>query len=100
MKAVYVKWLDPYSVDEWTTFEKLKEMKPMSVETIGYEIYFDEVTTIIALNIDHELGPQASCTVVIPNCCIEEYREIEDGATSEAKALRVAHRSETLDQDE
>lgn len=100
MKVVHVKWLDPYSVDEWTDLNKLEGYEPMIVESFGYEVHRDKSVTILSLNVDHEIGPQASCSIVIPECCIKEYRVIEGDQSEEATDLHAVLSTGTHDQDE
>ena len=77
-KAVQVTWLDPYSVDEWTSLDRLRECRPMIVESFGYEIHRDDSVTIIGLNVDFEDEMEASCCCVIPNGCIKRYRYVKE----------------------
>lgn len=73
-KAVRVKWLDPYSIDEWTTIPT--EPEPVLwIESFGYEIHRDDTVTVIALNYDPE-NEKMSCATVIPNACIKSYEVI------------------------
>jgi hypothetical protein len=75
-KAVKVKWVDPYSIDEWTATDDYKE-QPLMIESFGYEIHRDDKLAVIALNYDPE-NDKMSCTTIIPEECIKEYRIIED----------------------
>ena len=70
----------------------------MIVESFGYEVHRDKSVTILSLNVDNEIGPQASCSIVIPDCCIEEYRVVEDDATEEATAPHVVPNNGTRGQ--
>lgn len=83
-KPVRVSWYDPYSIDEWTSLSSLEKERPMLVESFGYELHRDDDVTIITLNLDLEIGPQASCTTVIPDCCIKDY-EVFDVEEKEEK---------------
>jgi hypothetical protein len=74
-KAVKVRWLDPYSIDEWTSISEKNE-EILLIESFGYEIHRDEKGVTIALNYDPE-NEKMSCATVIPEECIKEYRYLE-----------------------
>ena len=75
-KAIKVRWVDPYSIDEWTAVDDFKE-EPLIIESYGYEIYRDESVTVLALNYD-PTNEKMSCATVIPNECIKDYKCEED----------------------
>jgi hypothetical protein len=74
-KAVKVKWLDPYSIDEWKPIKEL-DYKITHIESFGYEVHVDEKVTCFTLNWDEE-QESVSCTMVVPNECIIEYEYLD-----------------------
>lgn len=75
-KIVMCKWVDPYSIDEWTSITDARE-SVLHIESFGYEIHRDENVTVLALNYDPE-NEKMSCATVIPNECIKHYEEIDN----------------------
>lgn len=75
-KSVAVKWVDPYSIDEWTSIGDGRE-PVLHIESFGYEVFRDENITVIALNYDPD-NEKMSCATVIPNECVKEYRYVKD----------------------
>ena len=74
-KAVWVKWLDPHSVDEWKPVKEL-DKSITYIESFGYEIHRDDKVTVISLNYD-KAEESVSCTTIIPDECVVDYKYVD-----------------------
>jgi len=75
-KAVKVSWVDPYSIDEWTSISDTSE-EILLIESFGYEIHRDDKAITIALNYDPE-NDKMSCATVIPAECVKKYEYLDE----------------------
>lgn len=69
----HVKWIDPYSVDEWTSE---KNFDNLTIESFGFEIKSTEKNITLALNVDYE-NDTISCVVIIPKSAITYYKRVQ-----------------------
>lgn len=73
-EMVWIKWVDPHSVDEWTNIEELKNEEFCTVITAGTVLFEDKKKILLALNTCS--NGDASCTMVIPVRYILERKKI------------------------
>lgn len=75
-RIVRIDWIDPHSVDEWTTIHDHDWSLTKTVTTIGRLVRETSDAFVISLN--HAADDDSiSCTMVIPKICVkrmEEYR--------------------------
>ena len=76
-KVVRVIWVDPHSVDEWTSPDTSSLEYPHKVETIGRLIKDEPRFIVVSLNIGLEDDPDVSCSIVIPRECIVKMDEVQ-----------------------
>jgi len=68
--VVYVTWVDPHSVDAWTTVEEL-DLRPAYIRSVGYLVAENKKCIAISPNIgDERIDNVVSCTTIIPRQCI------------------------------
>jgi hypothetical protein len=65
-RVAVVRWIDPHSVDEWTTIEEI-DQTPCVVESIGILLKENDSVIVLTLN---KSDDTASCTMIIPKRCI------------------------------
>lgn len=75
LKVIYVKWLDPHSVDPWTSKEDL-HLEPYMVHSVGIFLKETERTIALSLNKADE-SEDTSCVMVIPKNAILEVYEVK-----------------------
>lgn len=68
--VVYVTWVDPFSVDEWSSRDDLP-MKPCYIRSVGFLVNENKSCIAIAPNVgDERIDKEVSCTTIIPKKCI------------------------------
>ena len=73
LKAVYVVWEDPSSVDEWTDIEDM-DTKLSVIHSFGILLKENNRCIVLSLNMDQR-EKLASCSMIIPKCNILEMRQ-------------------------
>lgn len=68
LKAIYIEWYDPHSVDPWTDIEHISD-EPALIKSFGFLIKETKRAIIISLNYD-PAESAASCTMIIPKSVI------------------------------
>ncbi len=83
VKLEYILWKDPFSVDEWQSYDDI-DLEQCTVVTYGQVIKENDSTIAVALNFDISSNPKkVSCVMIIPKLCIIERRVIEGVAYKE-----------------
>lgn len=70
---VYVKWIDHYSLDDWTELESIKP-EPQICESSGFLVYEDDEYYSVANTVGH--NSEACCTIYILKCCVKEFKKL------------------------
>ena len=73
LKAVYVVWEDPSSIDEWTDIEGV-DTKLSCIHSFGILVKENNRCIVLSLNVD-QAEKTASCSMIIPKCNILEMRQ-------------------------
>lgn len=73
---VEVKWMDAFSVDEWTHLDDALKVEPCLIVSVG--IMIQETDSFIAMAVSHDtVNDNYSCIKVIPNGMINSIRELK-----------------------
>ena len=75
VNPVFVSWVDPHSVDEWSEVDEV-EMKHPLIHSVGYLIKQTKDTLVIALNYDQH-DEKISCSMVLPMSCVREIKQVK-----------------------
>lgn len=72
---VFVKWLDAFSVDDWTPNDECSEIKPCEIKSVGIVVENCSSHLTLALNFD-TVNSNFSCILTIPRGMITAIRQL------------------------
>jgi hypothetical protein len=73
---VYIEWIDPHSVDEWTDKDNEMLTSMQNVITVGRLVRETSSYVVIALNWCPDTE-NVSCSMHIPRVCIKKMEHIK-----------------------
>jgi hypothetical protein len=76
-RLVHVEWVDPRSVDAWTTIAEL-QAEPVPCETVGYVVRETDDALTIAGTVFADME-SACCMIVIPRSCVRKVSDLTVG---------------------
>lgn len=72
--VVYIKWIDPHSIDEWEP--AISEHQMLEIETVGFLIKSTKDLLVVSLNYD-PTNENISCTTIIPRRVVTHYKRLD-----------------------
>ena len=79
IKKIYIEWVDPHSIDEWSDEKEVKHTKVCKCYSFGFFVSEDKDVVKLALNMSpNEDGTNSwSCIMSIPHVCITKRKFIK-----------------------
>lgn len=83
MRRVLVRWIDAYSIDEWTDIKELEHCEDGQMcVTTGFLVRESQSAIFVANSVG---GQDACCIIVIPKAFIREIQDNGEGIINDRR---------------
>ena len=72
---VYIRWVDPWSIDEWISIEDVEDDAPL-ICTVGFLIKSTMKSHVVALNFNPD-SDEISCCMIIPRDAVRKLEHVK-----------------------